>query len=432
MASLLAGTTREEEALAGMGRTQLSPVAAPLLTVLFLLVILSGAAFEVAAGFRGLPNLLRGESRLDFPSLIELRALWRERGALAATGAIRAADGEAQDRFDRESRLATALRAPLQGYLARRLHYGNSQVLLGDQDWLFFRDDFDYLTGPPFLAPAALARRIRGASRHRALAPDPVPAILGLAADLQARGIGFVIVPVPTKLGIAWERFVGRRVRDGQAIDNPSREEFFARLRRAGVTLFDPTPILRGMEIREEKPYMQFDSHWSPAGIDQVAAGLSELLASRFELGSLQRFHRKKRRFNRRADLADLLGLDPDRNPYLIESLEIQTVDGPGTRPFSSRRGEGSVLLVGDSFSRLLIRNRRKGGDANFAAQIAFHLQRPVDMLAENDAGADFARRVEWLRQPHKLDGRTVVIFEFAERALALGDWTSLRLAPPG
>lgn len=431
MSRSLAGTTREEEALTEIARTAVAASAARALVAVFLLLLLAGGAFEGIAAAHGRPNLLDGASALALPRPAELAGIWRERGAQAMVHRLRDAGVEAQDRLDRDSQLGRRVRPRLQSLLTRGLHYGNSQVLLGADDWLFFRDDFDYLTGPPFLTPEALARRRRDGAPHPAHDPDPLAALVGLAADLQSRDIGFVVVPVPTKLGIAWERFLGRSERGGPAVDNPSRAGLLARLAAADVAVFDPAPLLREMEIRDERPYMRFDSHWSPAGLDRAAAGLAEFLASRFDLGETERFHRRARGFERRADLSDLLGLDPERNPYLIEPLEIQTVDGPGERPFNSRRGGGQVLLVGDSFSRLLIRNKRKGGDANFAAQLAFHLQRPVDMLAENDAGADFGRRVAWLSQPHELDGRRVVVFEVAERAFALGDWSPARLGPP-
>lgn len=428
--SAVARSTREEEALREIASTRVAARAAQLLSALFLLVVLAGVALEAREVLRGRPNLLRGDSRLLFPDRRELRALWRKQGVRSAAGRIRTADVEIQERLDRDSRLAVLVRAPVQSLLARWLRFGNSQVLVGGENWLFFRDDFDYLTGPPFLAPAALARRASGVSRHPATYPDPLPAILGLAADLRAQSIGFVVVPVPTKLGIAWERFLRRTPHDGPAIDNPSRAELLARLHAEGVTVFDPAPLLRAMELDDQRPYMQFDSHWSPAGLDRTAAALAAFLAERFDLGESVRFHRQGRAFARRADLADLLGLDPEHNPYLVEPLVIQSVDGPDHKPFNSRRSEGRVLLLGDSFSRLLIRNKRRGGDANFAAQLAFHLQRPVDMLAENDAGADFALRMNWLRQPHELDSRSVVVLEVAERSFALGDWTPARLGP--
>lgn len=431
MSRTVAGTTREEEALAEVAGTSIDRGWAGSIVAFFLLFLLTGWALEVTAAVVARPNLLRGEAALAFPPPGELGTLWRQKGPLALADRLKQAGIETQERLDRDSQLAAAVRPRLQSLLSFGLRYGNSQVLIGGDGWLFFRDDFDYLTGPPFLAPAALARRARAGSPHRTQHPDPLTALLGLAADLQAHGVGFVVVPVPTKLGIAWERYLGRKSRGGPAIANLSRDELIARLQAAGVAVFDPAPILRTMELQGEKPYMRYDSHWSPAGLDRTAAGLAGFLADRFDLGAVARFHRQPRSLDRRADLADLLGLDPERNPYLIEPLEILTVDGPGERPFNSRRNGGRVLLLGDSFSRLLIRNKRKGGDANFAAQLAFHLQRPVDMLAENDAGADFARRVEWLRQPQALDGRSVVVLEVAERALALGDWTPARLGTP-
>ena len=428
MSPSVAGTTREVEALAEIARTRIATGAARAVVAAFLLLILIGGALELAAAAASRPNLLRGESALDFPRPAELAELWRKQGAIAAASRLMEAGVGAQDRLDRDSQLAAAVRPHLQELLAERLRYGNSQVLIGDDRWLFFRDDFDYLTGPPFLGPVALARRRLGASRHPSTAPDPLPAILALAADLAQHGIGFVVLPVPTKLGVAWERLEGSRAPGGPAIENPSREELLTRLRAANVDVLDPLPLLREMELAGERPYMRFDSHWSPAGLDRVAAALADHLRSRFALETTPGFTRESIAFDRRADLGELLGLDPERNPFLHEPLAIQATNSPDGAPYGTRSSGGQVLLLGDSFSRLLIKNKRRGGDANFAAALAFHLQAPVAMRAENDAGADFARRVRWLRQPHELDNRIVVVFEVAERALALGDWTPERI----
>jgi alginate O-acetyltransferase complex protein AlgJ len=420
-----AGTTREEEALTEIAASRVAPAGAWTLAVAFLLISLAGATLEVAALAGGRPNLLHGESALSCPQPAELSTLFRRRGSLAVADRLRDAGVEAMDRLERDSQLAASVRPGLQAWLTRRLRYGNSQVLVGHDGWLFFRDDFDYLTGPAFLSPAALERRASGLGRHPAAAPDPLPALLGLAADLAARGVAFVVVPVPTKLGISWERFVGRPQQTGPALENPSKAPLLERLQAAGVDVFDPAPILRARELGSgPPPYMRFDSHWSPAGLDATAEALAKHLHERYGFSGQENFRRVVREFDRRADLADLLGLDPETNPYLHERLEIDSVDGPGERPYSSRRQHGPVLLVGDSFSRLLIRNKRKGGDANFAAALSFHLQSPVAMLAENDAGQSFAARVEWLRAPHLLDERQIVVLEVAERAFALGDWT--------
>lgn len=424
--------SREAEAYAEVARTQVSRGSARILFAGFLILLLSGVAVELQALRGGQPNLLAGESRLAFPSPDELLATFRAEGWLAAATALRDAGVSAEDRLGRDSALAALVRPRFQAWLLRAFRYGNSQVLVGKDDWLFFRDDFDYLTSPPFLSPAALARRSRGASRHPSSAPDPLPAILRLAKEVEARGMGFVLLPVPTKLGVAWERFLGRAASGGEALENPSRDVLLERLSEAGVAVYDPAPALRAMELAgAPPPYMQRDSHWSPAGLDRAASGLASWLRARYPLATEPGFTRRKIPNDRLADLAELLGLDPETNPYLHEPLELDAVDAPGGAPYGTRSGVGEVLLVGDSFSRLLIRNKRRGGDANFAAALAFHLQAPVAMRAEDDAGADFARRIRWLRKPGELDGRVVVVFEIAERSFALGDWTSIPLEEP-
>ena len=52
-------------------------------------------------------------------------------------------------------------------------------------------------------------------------------------------------------------------------------------------------------------------------------------------------------------------------------------------------------------------------------------LRRPVDRLAQNDDAA-FATRALLARDPGRLEGKRVVIYQFAARELASGDWAML------
>jgi len=57
-------------------------------------------------------------------------------------------------------------------------------------------------------------------------------------------------------------------------------------------------------------------------------------------------------------------------------------------------------------------------------------LRRPVDRLVQNDEGA-FATRAMPQRDPDRLDGKRVVVYQFAARELAFGDWKVIPLPPP-
>jgi alginate O-acetyltransferase complex protein AlgJ len=91
------------------------------------------------------------------------------------------------------------------------------------------------------------------------------------------------------------------------------------------------------------------------------------------------------------------------------------------------------VLILGDSFSNIYSSEAMGWGEtAGFVEHLAYHLGRPLDRLVRNDAGAHATREMlsQELRRGHdRLAGKKVVIWEFAARELAVGDWKRLPLA---
>jgi hypothetical protein len=69
------------------------------------------------------------------------------------------------------------------------------------------------------------------------------------------------------------------------------------------------------------------------------------------------------------------------------------------------------------------------GQAAGYAEQLSYHLQQPIDTICQNDAGS-FATRQRLSRQLKKgvdrLAGKKVVVWQFATRELAFGDWKSI------
>jgi alginate O-acetyltransferase complex protein AlgJ len=100
----------------------------------------------------------------------------------------------------------------------------------------------------------------------------------------------------------------------------------------------------------------------------------------------------------------------------------------------------GDVLLLGDSFSNIYSLGEMGWGvSAGLPAQLSFLLQRPVDAIIENADGASATRESlarELRSGEDRLAGKRLVIFQFAERELAVGDWKQidlvLRDAAPG
>ena len=85
------------------------------------------------------------------------------------------------------------------------------------------------------------------------------------------------------------------------------------------------------------------------------------------------------------------------------------------------------ILLLGDSFSNVYSLNEMGWGEAGgFTEQLSYELKRPVDAIVRNDSGAYATREMlsqELASGNDRLAGKKVVIWEFAVRELAVGDW---------
>ena len=317
---------------------------------------------------------------------------------------------------------------------------GNERVYPGDGGWLYLRSGFDYLTGPPFLDPSVLRRRKLDAPAWQpAIEPDPRPAILDFASQLKERGIHLVILPAPTKPMIHPEPLApGLDPAAGEGLHNPSFEAFRAELEAAGVTVFDPAPaMVRARRETGLDQYLRTDSHWSPEGLDTVAGALADRVR-RLDLPfaaipSRQRrangtpsWRRQEQPIESVGDLERVLLLPPWQKLFEPQTALTQRVVSPAGRPWrSDLRAE--ILLLGDSFANVYAQpDVGWGRSAGLAEQLSYFLQRPVDRLAINAGGASGTRRrlaEEIASGRDRLAGKKLVIFQFAARDLAMGDW---------
>ncbi len=400
-----------------------------------------GAGLEAARARRGEATAFAGGKPMPAPAAFLDTAL--AAGPFAANRELREGLAALEDRLGRESALSAALRPAAQTLLARHLGYGNSQVVVGRQGWLFFRTEFDYLTGPPFLAARELARRRKPGSLYAKPAPDPVPALLELRAELAERGVELVFFPVPVKAQV----YPGKLLRPGGfgaadsadrlPIENPSFPELVRRLREAGVPVYDALPDLRAAALEGEPLYFATDTHWNARGMRVAAAGLARFLERETGLSPQPPAGLRRRGLAHEfeGDLARLLGaggggVGATGALFPAERTELDEIIGLGEIPYRATSAAASdVLLLGDSYS--LVFSALPGDrSASFAEQLAFALDRPVRRSAKLAAN-DLADRVHWLRlEPELLGGTRVVIYEVTARALSSADWSVTRIHP--
>ncbi len=319
---------------------------------------------------------------------------------------------------------------------------GNERVYLGADGWLYLRAGFDYLTGPPFLDPDLLRRRRLDAPAWQpAPEPDPRPAILDFAQQLESRGIRLLILPAPTKAMVHPEPLAARRSADPSAVPhNPSFATFRAELEAAGVTVFDPAPAM--IQARAETGQDQFlrtDSHWSPAGLDAVAGALADRIRQLelpFAGTDSKRWRRRERPVEGTGDLQRIMLLPPWQKLFASQTATVQRVVSASGPWRSDPRAE--ILLLGDSFTNVY---SRTGGDvewgisAGLAEQLSYFSGRPLDRLAVNavEVSASRQRLADELSDgKDRLAGKKLVIFQFAVRDLAVGDWQLVDFAASG
>ncbi|HEX4630147.1 MAG TPA: hypothetical protein VH188_04215 [Chthoniobacterales bacterium] len=417
--------SREQEAEMALKNSAFAGPSRLLLILLFLVTILSVPAIQFAFEIK----TPRGDTSLGtfnlykaYPAWKKIRAvrgphdLWR----LLPRGAeLKAAEKE----LETESVVSEWLLPRVQLALVK-LGAGNEQVYLGREGWLFYRPDVDYVIGPPFLEPKVMTHRAHTAG----LQPDPVKAIIDFRDQLGSRGVDLILLPVPTKASIEGER-LSFRAGAKALLENESFAEFQHRLTAAGVRFFDPAPLLmdRKAGSNDLPQFLEKDTHWRPEAMQFVAERLAWSINEAPPNGAAGPLRILPVEISGRGDIARMLKVSSaNRNidaPQTVPTLRVAAGDSPW-RP--SRDAE--VLLLGDSFSNIFSLAALDWGEsAGFAEHLSAALGgKPLDCILRNSDAAFATREMlsrDLARGRDRLAGKKLVIWEFAARELAFGDW---------
>ena len=430
------GPRREQAAIAEIAHTHANSLTVGVLVAFFLLAIAivpiaeliavrvrGGEGVAVAwSHLAGIPNAIR-ESDAE----VERERRWDRILSANRVVLLRLTDFERA--LENESLLARSLRPSTQLMLTRWLGAGNERVYPGRDRWLFYRQDVDYVVGRPFLDTDEMKRRIEATPEWQTTPqPDPRLAIVRFRRDLEARGIALVVVPTPLKPAIHPELLARRDVDASTALQNASFDSFVEDLRREGVHVFDPSEALTSARFSGPQ-YLSTDTHWRPESMETVADALGNVLLnhSRLEAVADPGYRVERIEVRNTGDIARMLDLPETATLFPAEAVWLRRIvlaDGSSWR--SAR--DADVLVLGDSFSNIYaLESMGWGTSAGFVEQLSYVLRRPVDRLLQNDQGA-FATREMLQRDPARLDGKRVVVYQFAVRELMFGDWRILQL----
>jgi alginate O-acetyltransferase complex protein AlgJ len=425
------GHRREEEALAEIEHTVVSPNTVRMLLAAFLLSLAALPVLELAMARRapetgigaawshlsGIPGEVRSQlaQRAD--------AGWWQRLTTANRIALSGLSGF-ERALENDSFIGRKLRAPAQFAMTQWLGAGTEGVYVGRDGWLFYHPDLAYVSGRGFLDPVRLKQRAR-ATDSLALPPQPDPrrAILQFREALASRGITLIVMPTPLKPGVHPDKLTGRQVESADVLQNASFDAFTADLARQGVLVVDPSEAMAA--ARAEGPqYLAHDTHWRPEAMELVAERLRDFIASNASLPRVDApgYQVERVEVSNIGDVARLLDLPPGQRLHAPETVWLRRIlqpDGSAWRP--SR--DADVLVLGDSFANIYtLESLGWGTSAGLVEQLSFAMRRPIDRIVQNDEGA-FATRAMLMQDRDRLNGKRVVVYQFAARELATGDW---------
>lgn len=429
-------TDREAAARAELGHTKVTGAVKAYLIGMFITLILAVPGIQLAAEWaRGQRPVILECAHIP-PEPGDAGAALEQRGFIAKARALLRINADMLRRIEQtetliedESVVVGSVAPMVQAALTPTLGAATEDAYPGRGSWLFYRPGIDYLTGPGFLDPDVLAARRRAGSEWQEPPhPDPLEALLAFNAQLAARGIALVVVPAPAKAMLHPERFTSRYSAFEGVLQNPSYPRFAEVLEESGIRVFDAAAVLAEAKSNGGEPlFLVADTHWTPSAMQCTAEALAEFLR---EEGLVQKgtavFEHRRVTVRNQGDVARMLRLPDWAAAYPEEETVVEQVLLPGGGPWESDPNS-EVLLLGDSYVNVYSMAAMGWGEsAGFAEHLSAALGTRIDVIRVNDNGA-YATRLQLRREleacPERLAGKRVVVYEFAIRELAAGDW---------
>jgi SGNH hydrolase-like domain, acetyltransferase AlgX len=319
--------------------------------------------------------------------------------------------------------------------LTRFGRVGNKLAVVGRDGWLYYRPGVVHVGGPGFLNHDVQRSREKDVldAGESAVHADPRPAIFAFQTALAKRGIRLVLLPLPDKAAMASEPLHARGA-PASLPENQDFPQFLGELRQHDVAVFDARESLPPAVV---PLYLVQDTHWTPTYMEHVASGLARYVSGLAALPAPAApflFHAAAQPMTRVGDIVDMLKLPDDQSYFQPQAVTVHQVqDADGNAWDSDPKAD--VLLLGDSFSNIFsLEGMGWGAAAGLGPQLSLALRRPIDVIAQNDSGA-FATRIALARElsagEDRLQGKRVVIWEFASRELSVGDWKPMDWSAP-
>lgn len=312
------------------------------------------------------------------------------------------------------------------------LHNPGEKAVVGEEDWLYYKPDVDYLVLPDVYDPRSMVVDANDVPYRE----DPVRAIVTFRDQLAQRGIELLVVIVPGKPSV-YPDLLSRAVaaeKSGTLGHSLLLMERLAGHNVETVDLFAPFARERARDDEAgERLFLAHDTHWRSRGVVLTASVVAERIREYpwFRQGETE-YVLDTITVDRVGDIGVMTAL-PD---FRVRNLFMQFRPEP-TRCYQVfnvvRNEEGeevsrslyrddmrlsSILVLGDSFSRIYQTDEPRG--AGWIAHLAAELSQPVGSIV-SDGGASTLVRQTLERRANVLRGKKLVVWEFVERDIRFG-----------
>ena len=350
-----------------------------------------------------------------------------------------------------------------------------AKALEGRDGWMFYRPGVQYLTEADRLeaghSESDWARHTSGDTRTRSV----VRAIVEYRDQFERRRIELLVVPVPGKASVYPDKLTERFDGSSGTFRSPT-ERLLDELKECDVetvNLFDAFRQARSTNLalpQDKTYYLSQDTHWTPAGALIAAKAVARKLRElSYAPETPWQYETQRVQVTRRGDVPEMMQVPGLRECFTPEDVNCEQIHDPIAGllipPVGARDGrfkndhlldtplESSILLMGDSFSRIYQfgepasldavagaaqpaaagsgKKRLLPGSAGFPSLLARELAASVDyIVSDGGAATDVRRRLSV--DPEMLENKRFVIWEFAERDIRLGahGWLDVPLPP--
>lgn len=401
--------TREEIAMIEIGQTDISKNNQKLLFIFFLLLILAAMVIQLIfntnenAPVSTNSNNKNDQKNQESSSFLKKVSHFNDE--------LLADIQQFETGIEENSVMRKALIPFVQSGFLKLFNTGNENAWLGNTNF-YYKKSNQYLTQPGFLETTQLQKRAK-----ENIQPDPLKAILDFKEKLAKRNIQLMIVPAPPKASFVLKK-------GEKALNNKSYKTFIKQLKTSGIIVCDFFSILENEKL-ENEGFLQYDTHWSPEAMQLISGEISQLLDSMAIPKGNIRYTTKQARISNYGDIVDMLNVENKENHFTAQSIEITQIldDNFLFKPTK----QSDILFLGDSYANIYsLEGMEWGTSAGLSEHISNNMQKPVDRIQMNDAGA-YATRLslsnELKRGKDRLAGKKIVIWEFAARELSIGDW---------